>query len=176
MSQFVYHAVPKGFRGDTIYPLSQLKDVYPDIYADRIKSYDWRPQVMEQKVYPLDCQWNDCVFLVATPPAEIKQALQQLRPATRFPSQFWKIDATLLDPAHTTIYTFDSMAKPIPPEDFAPYNATNIKQFARVPQRTIDYWRECAQEGGERMLLYMYIPHIMYRGAIDTSDLEVVEV
>ncbi len=176
MSSFVYHAVPRNFQGTTIYPLNQLKNVYPTIYTERVKAYSWRPEVMEQPVHPLNCFWNDCIFLTATPPQLVKQELYKIDPGHQFPSKFWKIDAHTLEPQNTTIYNFATNVRPHPAQDFLPYNPGNLEEYTQVPSRTIEYWQQCIYEGRKRMLLYLYIPHIMYKGTINTRELEIVEV
>ena len=37
--RMLYHRLPDNFIGDTLYPLSQLKHVLPDVYAEQVKKY-----------------------------------------------------------------------------------------------------------------------------------------
>jgi hypothetical protein len=176
MSLFLYHQIPDDFRGQTIYSLNQLQSVYPDLYKEKISKYAWRPEIMEQPVYPLDCVWNDCIFMVAVPPWIIKQKLHEVSPATKFPHRFWQIDPGQLEARKATIYTFEHATRPHPPADFVPYDPDSLGQWSTIPDKTTDYWRQCIDEQNSRLLLYMYIPHILYRGSIDISAAKIIEV
>lgn len=172
---FLYHAIPDNFRGTTIYPLNQMKNVYPDVYEERVKLYAWRKQVMEQRVYPLDCLWNDCVFMMAADPIEVNRTMRNLGFKGKFPRRFWQIDPGLLEVARTTIYNFGHF-KLSPPEDFLPFSVEGLDEYAVVPRRTIEYWRSKIEERAPTLMLYLYIPHILYKGTIETADLAVIEI
>jgi hypothetical protein len=61
MKKLAYHILKDNFTGDIIYPLNQLKDIYPDHYTREIKKYEGREKLMDVRNPILNCLWNDVV-------------------------------------------------------------------------------------------------------------------
>ena len=57
MSQtgYLYHRVPADLKGHTLYPLNQLKTVYPSLYVAKAASYQDREAVMQARLPILGC-------------------------------------------------------------------------------------------------------------------------
>src|SRR5262245_10487632 len=62
--QYVYAIRREGFKGNTLFPLNQMKEMdgFQDIYAKQIQKYEGREYVKENIISVLDCLWNDVVF------------------------------------------------------------------------------------------------------------------
>lgn len=60
----LYHMKPFDMRGDVLYPLNAMKDIYPDIYEKQIAKYDDHPSRKKlplRRIPKLDCLWNDVI-------------------------------------------------------------------------------------------------------------------
>jgi len=44
MEHYLYHRVDPELKGTTLYPLNQLKNIYPDVYERHVKKYAGRGQ------------------------------------------------------------------------------------------------------------------------------------
>ncbi|MEX2369088.1 MAG: hypothetical protein WD552_01690 [Candidatus Paceibacterota bacterium] len=168
----LYHFVPQNMQGTVLYPLNELKDVYPDIYEEAKSKYKGREAVMQQHIPFLDCLWNDVLHLTAVHPKDIKEALGAERKFKAF-----VINPHSLAAEKTVVYLYqhkDRMLK-MDKENFSQYDPDDIGQYAELPEATKEYYREM-REKGERPLLFVRVPHILYKGSVDTSNLEIVEV
>jgi len=50
-----------------------------------------------------------------------------------------------------------------------------MAKFSSIPQATKDYYKEMIGRG-KRPLLYHKIPHILYKGTLDITDLPIISV
>lgn len=172
---FLYHFVPPDMRGDILYPLNKLKEVYPDIYESASAKYKGRAHVMEQKIPQWNCLWNDVLFLSVLDPAIIKKELQKLGLPFQKEISYYEIDPKTLDKEKTMVYLYPSTKKkkdPAVAEDFVPYDPNDLEKYAVLPEATIEYFKEAIKEN-RRPLLYVYIPHVVYNGTLDTRGLTV---
>jgi hypothetical protein len=165
----LYHRVPDNMVGDTLYPLNELKDIHPDVYERERTKREGRERVMEQIIPYLDCWWNEVIHLTAVHPKKIKDALN-----TNKTFQYYQIDPGRLEPDNTIVYLYNELG-PLTKESFTTYDPNKISEYTELPEETKEYYQE-RQEQGKRQLLFVYIPHILYKGRIDTSDVEVITV
>ena len=77
---YVYHMIPPLMRGNVLYPLNQLKEVYPELYKEQVEKYNGREWVRKGQILPLNCMWGDVLHLSAVHPAEIQKALLEACP------------------------------------------------------------------------------------------------
>lgn len=180
----VYHMMPKNFTGNTLYPLNQLKTHLPEIYTAQAQKYLGREVLMQRKVPLLNCLWNDVLHFSPLHPSKIRDALMSTgfkwnaRPwfaVNPVNSGFGAENAVIFlrtppeDP--TAFGNFD-----LPDADFIPFSLEQLELTRReVPIATLEYL-EFAKNNGERPVLFNYVPHILYRGAINVSDVEVVSL
>lgn len=159
-------------QGEALYPLNELKNVYPDRYEVEKSKYEGREAVMRQRIPFLNCLWNDVLHLTAVHPRDIKEALSTERNFKAF-----VINPHSLDMEKTVVYLYQykDTALKMNKKNFTQYNPDSIEQYAQLPEATKEYYQEMKQKG-ERPLLFVRVPHILYKGSIDTSDLEIVEV
>jgi len=174
---YLYHSVPKNLEGSILYPLNELKEKYPEIYSLHVAKYVGREHIMDQRILVLDCLWNDVLHFSAVNPKGVKEALIEAGRSPDFTLNYYQVDPALLEPKNAIVYLYahtdnaDKMSK----ENFAAYNPEDVAKFSQIPQETKDYYKETIQKGG-RPLLYHRIPHILYKGALDVTNLPIISV
>lgn len=172
----LYHAVPIPMDGTVLYPLNQLRTRSQALYDQHARKYAGRERLMQKTVPPLDCLWNDTLFLTAVHPQDLHQALTAAggTPKTR---SFFEIDSARLDPALATIFRYRKakIFEDFTDDDFAPFDAENLAACRRISSETKAYYAEM-YAGGKRPLQYHLTPHILYRGTIETKNLPVITV
>lgn len=174
--QYLYHWIPKGMRGDVLFPLNALKNIYPDLYELKAQKYVGREQIMLEKLPSLDCLWNDVLHLSAVHPSLLRQAYEEAGGMGVFDLDVFEIDPHLLDPKDTIVYLYKhtDIRGNFLPENFAAYDPDGLDQYSVVPQETKDYYKEMISHGKEPMLFHR-VPHILYKGSINISGLKRVQ-
>jgi len=179
---YLYHHVPKNLSGNILYALNDLKDKFPTIYENQAAKYTDRKDVMQQRIPLLgDCLWNDVLFMTSINPQELFDARRDAGWSDVEPQQYYKIDPRTLDESKLAVYLFevDSLDKKSSTKsnDFAEYNYDDLGKYAVLSKATKDYYRHAYEMNAQRInLFYRYIPHILYRGEIDISGVEVITV
>ncbi|WP_350276914.1 hypothetical protein [Kribbella sp. HUAS MG21] len=165
----LYHLLTKNeHRGELLLPLAELRNRYPDLYERHAAKYAGRHAAMTQPVPPLDCTWEDVVFLSPVHPAPLFAALQrsgrkvgQPEPAT--------LDAGRLDPARCVIklmrHGTDGHYPDQPDEhDYLPLTTATLRAVNRV---TIDAVARLEQlQPNDPWLPWVDVPHVLHRGPI----------
>ena len=174
--QALFHTVPDRMVGTVLHPLHELEDIEPEAWRQEREKYAGREQVLEKRVPPLDCLWNDVLHLSAVHPADIIAALRGvgLEPLRR---RFFEIDPFDLDSSRTVVFVNHRASAADDPDGsqwmpFQPDALTELSTFNEASRR---YYRECAQVG-RRPLLWGYLPHVLYRGPLDTRAFRIIEV
>jgi hypothetical protein len=173
---FVYHMVPKDMVGAVLYPLNVLKDKNPEAYEFQVKKYKGREVLMDRRIDRLDCKWNDVLHLSPLDPAVVMGALKQL--GKDFPLGYFEIDAESLEPEKTTVYLYTPREKgnfEISQTEFVDYNPKEIGKYAVLPEGTIEYYKESIK-GNLPIFMYHLVPHILYKGVIDTTELKKISI
>ena len=173
----LYHWVPLDLCGSIIYPLSQLKDIYPERYKDHVRKYEGRERTMQQIVPFFDCLWNDVVFLDPVPVEDVnrKRAEYSLSPIE---GQFFKIDSGNLDQKKLLVYMHrpDWLIKKESekPECLPFLNLTEEEKVNLAAFPSAAEWG--LKRFGEKALLFGFIPHVLYLGSIETEGIPVIDV
>lgn len=174
MASRLYHIVRGGFKGDTLYPLNVLKNQHPDLYAKHSKKYEHRKHITELFIPQLDCYWGDVVHMSAVHPQDLVKALAAVGLNGKRYSYF-EIDPTTLDPKKTVVYLNkekENKGRHLTADDFRPFDAARVAEWGYIPKETIEYWKKKIAEGAEP-LLFLFVPHILYKGSIDVSGLTI---
>jgi len=169
---YLYHAVPRQMKGAVIYPRNQLREVDPELYEEYSRKYADRERLMQERITPLNCLWGDVVFLTAVHPAVFRKAFESTGYVRSRPFRSFEFNASDLD--HSQITVLSRMEVNIPTA-YKPFSLDKFEEYSTIPQATFDYWREQKAKGAERPFLYLHIPHILYKGTLDTSLARVVE-
>lgn len=155
-------------QGTLLFPLNQLKDVYPVIYADEVKKYAGREQVMKITIPGLDCVWNDVLHLSAINPNDIKAIFA--KHGQDFTMNVYTIDPAQLDPSKTMVFLDTVADQDARQQDFVPFRIEDLSKYSQLPEQTIAYYQECFKKGIQP-LIYSGVAHILYKGTIDTAGL-----
>lgn len=172
---FVYHLVPKDMRGDVLYPLNDLKTIFPKLYDKKVKKYKGREFLTKETIPFLNCLWNDVLHFSAVSPYDIKKAFVELE--YLFKAKFYKIDATLLDEGKTIVYLFNTKGinDKLEEKNFEKCNLKNFLKYSQFPYKTKEYYKK-ELEKGKWPLLFYKIPHILFKGSINIKDVPIIEV
>jgi hypothetical protein len=172
--RMLYHIVPPRLVGNELMPLTTLKEKDEALYNQHIQKYANRKETMEIRIEPLQCLWNDVVFLSPIHPSDLAQTFEQL--GTRLiKRRFYQIDLSLLDLKRATLWKYEDGTKDM--KDFIECTAENIALCATIPERAVEYYKRMLAAGKRKsMLMYAHVPHILYKGTIDISSVPIVEV
>lgn len=169
---YLYHRVPANMAGTTLYPLNALRAVSPEAYEFHVQKYMGREKLMRERIPMLECLWNDVLFMSAVSPQDFCRAYY----AAGFPKvramNFYRIDPRTLPEQNFVVINRMAMNEP---RGYVPYRHIDLPAYASVPPETYAYWQSERAKKNDRPMLWMHIPHILYRGPIDVSGLEIVQ-
>jgi len=158
--------------GDVLYPLNELKRSNPHVYEKEVMKYTGREHILEDIIPMLDCLWNDVLHFSPVHPSLIKSALAEC--GKEFHAEYFEIPADMFDPKNTILYLNGEMAKK-DPLNWKEYDPALLPRYSQMPELTKKYYKE-KLEKGEQPLLYAKIPHVLYRGSMDTRGFERIAV
>lgn len=169
---YLYHGVPHDMRGTTIYPMNAMfgTDLHA-VYEEQALKYIGRTHLLSERIALLDCLWNDVIFLTAVHPDDFRKAYASVGLERIRTFRFYEIDIGALDPEKLVVLTRMGLNRA---DEYERFNPERLADYARVPEATLDYWRE-QKARGKPPLLFMHIPHVLYQGAIDVSTARIVE-
>lgn len=171
--EYLYHRVPKNMEGTILYPLNELKRLFPDAYAQHVKKYQGREQLLTTEVPPLQCLWNDVLHFTAVAPAELKANLAKADIGLDSVAWF-KVPISLIEGEKSIAFMYRRDKDLIPSfKDYEKFDPARMNAYRRVPEETIEYYRQKKAEG-VRPLLFHLVPHILFKGCLDTQGLEIV--
>lgn len=106
---YLYHRAPEEMKGNSIKPLNDLKKEHPELANKYFLKYNGREQVTKQKVPPLNCEWNDVVFLSAVDPEVVYSEYEKWLGKKVGERVFYKIKIDDLDEDKLIIYRVDKL-------------------------------------------------------------------
>lgn len=158
-------------RGQVLYPLSQMKDKWPDLFETHMGRYAGRPELSELRIPVLNCGWHDVIFFSAVHPQVMRNALREAK--IEWPvMKSYRISASALRADRTAVllgaathgYEFEYEA----------YRPEDMDMYKEIPPRVIEYYRACSARG-ERPFLFHGITQILYRGTLNIAGLQIEE-
>jgi len=159
--------------GEIIYPLNQMKSIFPEIYEAQFKKYDWRPEIPVQRIPQLNCLWNDVVFLFATHPSVVSEALveSELNPLIH---SYYEIPLDRLDMNNLSVkrWTRDNEGYH---EFWEEFDISKFDFYQKLDEGTRQYFEDCKNSLAQRLLVYLTVPHILYKGTINVSGLNIIK-
>lgn len=178
-SSYLYHRVPADLHGQILYPLNQLKYIYPSLYIAQAAKYRGREAVMQARIPRLDCLWNDVLHLSPVHPCKIQRALAQAG-FPRRPRRYYEVDPLEHGFTATNAVIFYHQRIKLAEfrleeADFTPFHPEGVRTLGEVPAATTAYYQEMFAQG-KRPLVYLYVPHILYHGTLDCSGIRIIEV
>lgn len=168
---YLYHRVPANMSGTTLYPLNALRSVDPEAYEFHVQKYMGREKLMNERIPQLECLWNDVLFMSAVPPQDFCTAYHGAGFPRRRPMHFYRIDPQALDESNFMVLTRMGIDEP---RGYAPFKHADLPSYASIPRETCAYWEGERIKKNDRPFLWMHIPHILYRGSINVTYLEIV--
>lgn len=167
MEKYLYHMVPKEMKGSFLYPLNEYKYTDPDLYEANIKKYEWREYLLQTKIELFDCLWNDVVFLSPVHPAEISEEQKTAWFPKKRIKKWFKIPVSMLDS--------DKLGVVYNIRNYTALTDDLLDRIAHLPEKTKAYYKECFAVW-KRPLILGNAPHVLYKGSIDTTDVEIIEI
>lgn len=173
MKYFLYHFVPKNMQGTVLYPLNELKKIWPDIYKYHDDKYGWRREV-QKTIIPGHGKWGDVIHLSPIDPNLTIKELNNAGFTKDIQWKVYKIDPSVLDKDKLIIMT-KSFEGDKPKSHFEEFNIDKLSTLNRFPQWTLNYYKECKKKN-INPLLYAGAPHVLYAGRIDIGNVEIISV
>ncbi len=183
---FVYHAIPSGMLGNTLYPLSGLKSQFPELYEIEVQKYDWRKSVLNITVPKLNCLWGDVIHFSAVDPRFIYQKLLEAghnyspnRGFYRIPLERLKSKRSVLFQSKRILKSSSSHSSDNQFDDFTVHDSevellSNLHidpLLQNIPDETIDYYH-FEKAHARRPLVFYGICHVLFEGSLDVSGLD----
>ncbi|MFA7302266.1 MAG: hypothetical protein WC030_00765 [Candidatus Paceibacterota bacterium] len=175
--EYLYHRVPKNMVGTVLYPLNVLKVLYPVVYREHVAKYEGRSHLLLAEVPVLHCLWNDVLHFTAVEPHVLKETLKSAGVALS--NQGWfKVPVSLVegDDSIAFIYTREERVMPNAlsrAKEYAMFSASQMDTYRHIPDETIEYYKDEVAAGREPLMFHL-VAHILYKGTLETKDLEVV--
>ena len=171
--KFLYHRVPDNMEGNILHPLNSLRELHPEIYAEQIKKYEDRKNILERKVPLLECLWNDVLHFTAVHPRDVAKAYAKAGLAYKDHESF-QVPAELITGPKSVVFTYKSgTVTGADNKEFEIFDLEKLEMYQQVPERTIDYYKKSVA-AGKSPLVYQFVPHVLHKGSIDTSTLKTV--
>lgn len=171
---YVYHHVPEKMRGTILYPMNRLETVDARLYDLYRSGYDGREHLLEREVPYLDCLWNDVLHCCPVHPQKIYDALISTGVKNIPKLNYFEIDIESDIDMENAVIFFRNSEKT---GDIRFEKATEVdwKNVDVIPQLTLDYYKQVAKSD-EPLFVYQGIPHLLYRGVIETKNLNRVAI
>ncbi len=167
MTKF-YHGIAANFVGDAIIPLSQMATANPELYAEYRRKYEGRESVVERQIPLLDCGWADVVQLLPLHPSKLFNLQLELGLIEEIPDyNYFEIDSSNLDAAQAAVFF-----KTAPGDENTKVEwlrDVNIDDLQSIPEATRAYYASM-RGTGEPVFNYQFVPHVLYRGQIDITN------
>ena len=136
-----------------------------------------KKHLLKHQIPILGCLWNDVLHFSAVHPGEIKKSLIEAGDKKEFKLRYFQVDPKLLKSESTIVYLYAhaDVRDKLNEVNFVSYAPDEAAKYSSMPQATKDYYKETIEKGG-RPLLYHRIPHILYKGNLDITDLPVISI
>lgn len=161
--------------GTILYPLNVLKETQPEIYTEHVKKYVGRESILSAIIPPLHCLWNDVLHLTAVSPVETKANL--VKAGFEYKEEyFYKIPVEMIVVEHAVAFTnTKGEMRKVAELDYEPFDVKRMSEYQKVPEATLKYYMQKKNEG-LHPVIYQFVPHVLYKGNIDTRGLDVISV
>jgi len=177
-TRFVYHRVPVNLTGSILYPLNQLKHIHLDVAINQFMKYHGRQALLKLRIPRLNCLWNDVLHFSPVHPAKIKAAMEEA--GLKIGPHKWKffeIDTALLSPSNTIIWEYrEHHHSPfiMNKSECIPFEPHLLEKYTEIGEWTRRYYKEV--KPGTRVLPYVGIAHVLYKGQLNVEDVTIIDV
>lgn len=180
MNQYVYHFKPRGMTGSQLIPLNDLQNRHPAAYAEHVKKYKGREQLLQERIPILDCLWNDALHISPINPQIIIDTwrAENLYAHARIPEsiEVYKIPVDLLNDESTVYFqsfNFDFKSRDPGLNKFWQFQKSSFKEQTEVEPQQLNIWK-ADLEVGRGFFWYSHTKHILAKQEIDTNLCELI--
>lgn len=166
--QFVYHRIPDPLEGRILYPMNQLEEKMPEIFAAHKKKYEGREELLQKKIPGLDCFWNDVLHFSTINPQLLVRALSGAGNAPENQVAWLKVPIEYFSDKKCLYYD-SGRVKGL--ETFNDFDSSSYLELTEVPERTFSYYKSCI-DSGKSPLLFVGIPHLLLLDEIDVTKFD----
>ncbi|PIK14936.1 hypothetical protein [Halobacteriovorax sp. JY17] len=177
---YFYHLLPEPFIGSKLIPLNEMNPE-GELYKSHNRKYLGREELTEEIIPILNCKWNDVVQFSALNPQLIINELRKIQSDFQlFRTKCFKVSVVEVEELYEgVIFNRNINQKKgdfsISDEEVMALNSKNYTELKSVPPETMNYWNSVKRDGG-KFLWFPYITHIFLKGAIDTTNFEVINL
>jgi len=159
--------------GTILYPLNVLKETHPDMYTHYSEKYIGRERILKANIPPLNCLWNDVLHFTAVEPQIMREKLEEAG-FVFGSSSYFKIPVEMILGENSIAFTNPEGKQTLVPFlNYENFDIDRMLVYQQVPIHTLEYYKE-RKLAGKEPLVYQFVPHILYKGNLDTKDLEVI--
>ena len=175
-SQFVYHLIPKQVQGEILYPLNRLRKIAPILAATYAKKYVGREAILERRIPPLNCLWNDVLMFCPVHPRDIVQTFQE-EGYTVKPRRWFEVPLSRFELENTAVYfpknrSFGSFTRV--EDQFTLLSGVDFEPLTKQTDELCDHIQQARSEN-RKPFMFMGLPHILYKGSLPLDGIEIVE-
>lgn len=180
--EFIYHGVPIGLKGHTLYPLFSLKQKFPSLFEAEIKKYDDHPKRKElpfKLISPLQCARGEVLHFSPIHPSLIFKALKTVFPDYNRSVKFFKIPITKAQDLPIALFDMNregyQFGKEDPDHVFDLISTDSYRELKIVPPAAYTFFNEWKQRGEASAPAWGKIPHIFIKGSIDITGCDIID-
>lgn len=173
---YVWHAVPKGgIKGHMIVPRNSLDEVSPGLMEWHLKKYTGRSGVASSHIPPLECGMGDVVNLSPISPRLIRNGLRMVGYKSVLRLKYFQFELSALDVSCATVW-MNTGNEASDMNQYQLLTTEALMRCSKLPFRTIRYYRTVYVDHSKQWpLLMAYVPHVFYKGALDTRLAKIIE-
>lgn len=175
MKHYFYHEVPKNMTGNILYPLNELEARLPAIYQYQVAKYHDRKELLQLPIPPLNCLWNDVIFMAAVHPQVVVEAFASCGLKMSREYSYYVIDIDQLNPTKLGVYqgVLDASTTI---ENFSMFDSAKIETYTSLPNDVYKHYKRVKERSVKFYFPYAFIPHMLYKGSIDISKAQIIKV
>lgn len=177
-TQYVYHTRREPFQGNFILPLNSMvaKESFADIHKIQDAKYLGREYLKKIVIPPLNCLWNDVIFLSPLHPQKHFDKYKELgfSPTKR---EYFQIPVEVLKEKRVALWKFPILPSKHPdtyaPSQFERFDWKSYKEMSELPEETVQFYRQSfdpKEPNKYPRFNWIYIPHILCQDPIDITD------
>ncbi|MFH1290260.1 MAG: hypothetical protein ABIH92_02510 [Nanoarchaeota archaeon] len=175
---YLYHMVPPNMRGNKLHPLNVLKDIHPEVYAEAVKKYDGREELLSVVIPTLGCLWNDVLHLTAIDPIEVKKALKKAGKKNIKKRKWYEINPFQLKKDSTTVFLYkdrpQERKRRHDEDNFETFDPSQLQKYDKLPKGTFENYKKQISHD-KKPLLFHLAPHILYHGSIPVGGCKIID-
>ncbi len=174
-TRFLYHACPPELFGDVLYPLANLAELNPKLYARELSKYSDHParrRIPWARVAKLGCARRETLNFAPVHPQLIYRAWFELGitlPATRWFSvpvrRFGGLPAVIYTPSG------GDAGADLTDAEVSWFSAETYRELTELPPETLTWYRQLL-ETHRRGGWFARVPHVLVKGPVSVAGLE----